>query len=219
MNRQDPLTDAVVVARFTDAIGNVAENRAARVTILRSQDLTIPLARGINLVTVPVQDPQLRTVRDVLLRIGPSASLILWQNALSGDFISYSADMPTTSPSNGLVRAGAGYVVVMQSAGSLTMRGPAWASASIDLRTGVNLIGLTRVDPSIRRLSDFNGRLGGAFQQAISLNSTTGQFSSYLPEFDPNAAVNRALEIGIGYIIVVRFPRTLTLTGDSPIAQ
>jgi hypothetical protein len=216
VRQREALEEAAVVVRVADRLGNTLEDRALRVSIEASAEIRIPLARGINLVTIPVQDERVAKMRDVLALAGTAARLIVRYDADAARFIACGRDTDPDSPANAPIRPGEGYALYMSAPGVLTVGGVLWREASLRLREGVNLVGLTRNDPGAQRMSDLAQRLGDAFLEGVSYDAQGGAFRVFLPGMAPERPENRALRVGEAYILTLGAAAELRLTGTLP---
>ncbi|GIX06291.1 MAG: hypothetical protein KatS3mg115_0694 [Candidatus Poribacteria bacterium] len=194
VTRREPLEDAVVRAVLVDPYGNQTINESQRVTILLPDALFLPLQEGINLVGIPIHDPRLERVSD-LMELLPAAEMILWQEPTSGAFRAYRRGAPPFGRADGPIQVGAGYIVVMSAPGELVLDGDP-GPAEIALRNGVNLITLTRRDPNLRRLSDLADRIGPTVQQVIAYDSSRRRFVAYRVGLPTDAPVNLPVLLG-----------------------
>lgn len=216
---QSPLTDSPVQVTFTDALGNVAHDASQTVTIARPSELTIRLVKGLNLITIPVSDPGLARLSDVLDRLGPNGMFIISYDAQAGRFVRYGRDLPPTSRANAAVAAGVGYIVVTSGPAEITVAGDGWQNGAVVLSKGLNVVGLTRADPSLTRLGDFAARIGADLQLAVALDLETGRFVSHLSAATGGTPDDIPLEPGMGYILMLRNPHVLVLNGPPPLEQ
>ncbi|MBT3266028.1 hypothetical protein HN371_02690 [Candidatus Poribacteria bacterium] len=219
VERQAPLTDSPVQVTFVDALENVAQDASQTVTISLPTDLTIGLVQGLNVITIPVMDPTLTRVGDILDRFGPDATFIISYDAQTGRFSRYGRDLPPTSRANVPVTAGAGYIVAASAPAEIVVAGSGWDSNAIVLSPGLNLVGLTRADPSLTRLGDFASRIGADLLQALALDPETGRFVSHLAAVTGGTPNDVLLTPGMGYILVLRNAHILVLNGPPPLAQ
>ena len=155
---------------------------------------------------------------DLLDRIGPDADFVIWQGPATGRFHFYRRPFGPESASNGVILPGAGYIVKMSAPGELVVMGEPWPFAEIELRAGLNLIGLTRVDPELNRMSDLGTRIGLAFTQGIAYDPDAGRFVAFLRDFAPGSPVDRPVRVGEAYIIQVRYRTVLAQEGPPPVA-
>jgi hypothetical protein len=215
---QSPLTDAPVQVTFVDALDNVAQDASQTVTIALPTDLTIGLVKGLNVITIPVADPTLSSVSDILDRFGPNATFIVSYDG-AGRFVRYGRDLPPASRANVPVAAGAAYIVAAAAPAEMVVAGAGWDSNAIVLSPGLNLVGLTRADPSLTRLGDFASRIGADLLQALALDPETGRFVSHLAAATGGTPNDVPLMPGMGYILILRNAHILVLNGPPPLEQ
>jgi hypothetical protein len=215
--RQAPLTDAPVRVTFIDALENVAQDASQTMSISRPAELTIQLVKGLNVISIPAQDPGLARASDVLDRIGPDARFVIAYDAQANRFARYGRDLPPTSGSNVPILGGMGYIVITSAPVEMTVSGEAWPNDALDLTPGLNIIGLTRADPDLIRLGDFVERIGADLQQALALDPQTGRFVSYLAAATGGTPNDIELTPGMGYVLILRKPHLLVLNGPPPL--
>lgn len=210
-------TDAPLTLTFTDPAGNRKVIRTAeKITIRPTTTLTIPLTVGLNLISFPLEDEGVHTAFDLLNRLGPSASFLLAYDPAQKQFVVFRKGLPATAPSNVPLVGGTAYLVYMERSGTLTLTGTPWTTSEIPLQVGANLVGLTRKDPFLRRLSDFSERLGDALEVIVTFEPEKGEFVPYPAKTDPLSPANRTLRVGEGYFLLMNRPAILSLTGGTP---
>lgn len=210
-------TDTPLTLTFTDPAGNRKTIRTAeRITIRPTTTLTIPLTVGLNLISLPLEDDGVKTAFELLNRLGPSASFLLVYDPARSRFVAFRRGSPATAPSNVSLVGGTAYLVHMERPGTLTLSGTPWTTSEIPLRAGANLVGLTRKDPLLRRLSDFSERLGDALEVVVTFEPERGTFVPYPAKTDPLSPANRTLRVGEGYFLLMNRPAILSLTGGTP---
>jgi hypothetical protein len=214
---EDAVTNAPLTLAFTDPAGNQKSVRTSEtVTIRQTTTVNVPLVLGLNLIALPLEDDGIKTAFDLLKRLGPSASFVLAYDAEQKRFVPFQQGSPPSAPSNAPLIGGTAYLVYMERAATLTLTGTAWTTSEMPLSLGLNLVGLTRKDPLLRRLSDFSDRLGDALETVVTFDPDTGAFISYSAQTDPLSSANRLLRLGEGYLLLVNRPITLSLTGGTP---
>ena len=217
VERQAPLADSPVQVTFVDALENVAQDASQTVSISRPAELTIRLVKGLNVVSIPVQDTRLSNASDVLDLLGPDATFVIAYDAGAGRFVRYGRDLPTTSRANVPILGGMGYIVITAAPAEMTVTGEGWPADSLDLTPGLNIVGLTRADPTLTHLGDFAARIGADLQQALALDPQTGRFVSYLAAATGGTPNDVELTPGMGYVLILRNRHVLVLDGPPPL--
>ena len=147
--------DRTVTVMATDAAGNSGSNTGT-VELINTVDYTSILPAGISLFHVPLdvtaidgEEATLSMVSDLYNALGDSVNYLItydgtsWNSYLGGD----SGDAPITADS--------GIVAVMSAEKTITFTGNAWGDGAsmINLRAGLNFVGVPVNDPSVSTVS------------------------------------------------------------------
>jgi len=198
----DRVTDGALSVAFVDASGNrktlVADTK---VTIIRATAYALNLAKGLNLISLPVDDPGLKKASDLIARLGTRAAFVLSYDTTRKQTVSYVRGAPTTSASNAAIRAGAAYLVMMEGAATLDIKGTPWREEAVPLVRGVNFVGLV-ADSGYERVSDIALALGDSISAVVHMDTTNSRFVTFTPLSDPTSPDNRRMRPGDGVLII-----------------
>jgi len=89
-------------------------------------DGAVSLSAGINLISMPVEPPEEMKLSDLLTKIGPDATMVIWYDTEKAKFVNYMPTFPEDSPSNTTVKGGTGYIIMMRKAKTVKFEGKAW---------------------------------------------------------------------------------------------
>ena len=87
-------------------------------------------AKGINLISVPLDLGETWRMSDLLKYIGSEASMIIWYDKEKRKFTTFMPNFPETSPANATVNGGEGYILMMMKDKEITYEGEAWKNVS-----------------------------------------------------------------------------------------
>ena len=91
---------------------------------------TVELSKGLNLFSIPLNDPTLTKVSDLMAVLGDNASLIISYNATQGKFQSFTSSTAVDAPTNVPIDGGMSLIVSMKNAGSFDVAGEPWETPS-----------------------------------------------------------------------------------------
>ncbi len=199
----------------TDRAGNIGTYKLE--LLLKNQyTFKLKLKRGLNLISIPVNDPELRSLDDLTDRIGPSCVAIVCYDSQQEKFVTYTRSMGPDSLNNLPVEGGRGYIVVMNQPAEVTLKGRKWVG-SVLINSKVFLFGLPVDDRRVRRASDLVWISNGAIEQVIKIEPTP-KITFYYPSLPPDSPSNFLLSPGEGYILMVdssKLPLSLEFHGES----
>ncbi|MBM3239148.1 T9SS type A sorting domain-containing protein [Candidatus Poribacteria bacterium] len=91
----------------------------------------VELNQGINLISIPLNDPKLKRVSDLATVLGKDkVLLIISYNAAQGKFQSFTPTTPAGTPTDVPIEGGKSLIVSMKSIGSFNVAGDAWENPS-----------------------------------------------------------------------------------------
>jgi hypothetical protein len=204
--------DKTIAIKALDVAGN--ETTGTIIVELKNfYEATVDLSAGINMFSMPLNDPRVSRLSDLASLIGPEATMIISYDATDKKFLTHMATSPLTSPTNVAVKGGVGYIVIMKAAKSVTFQGLTW-SGDISLSAGINMISIP-VNPGPWRLSDLVSFIGPEVMMIISYDTAAKKFVTHMSTTPPTSPTNVAIKGGIGYIVMMKAAKSVTFTGEA----
>ena len=204
--------DRTVTVTATDAAGN-SGNNTGTVELINTLDYTSILPAGISLFHVPLdvtaidgEEATLSMVSDLYNALGDAVNYLItydgtsWNSYLGGD----SGDAPITADS--------GIVAVMSAEKTITFTGNAWGDGAsmINLRAGLNFVGVPVNDPSVSTVSSI-----------MDLPELAGKITSITAFTDDgfvivaaDGAGDDAVRGDAAYLVVANAEASQSVTGD-----
>ena len=176
--------------------------------VLTSKDPTLPftLLPGWNLFSTPMVLTPSMTARDLLLTIGPQATIIMKLDKITGLYTSYKLTFPILK--NFPIVLGEGYYIWANQEVDFKLTGEFADTSSSALKTGWNMIGHSQLKTmqasellSMANAEGLNARI------IMYLDAHTGVYHSYKTNFP--ASLNFWLEPGSAYYLWVDTPGQL----------
>jgi hypothetical protein len=90
----------------------------------------IELNKGINLISIPLNDPDLKRVSDLAKVLGDKVSLIISYNVAQGKFQSFTPTTPAGTPTDVPIEGGKSLIVSMKNIASFDVAGNPWENPS-----------------------------------------------------------------------------------------
>jgi hypothetical protein len=91
---------------------------------------TVELNKGLNLISIPLNDPALASVSDLGTALGTGWSLIISYNVAQGKFQSFTPTTAAGTPVDVPIEGGMSLIVVMKDVGSFDVAGEPWEDLS-----------------------------------------------------------------------------------------
>jgi hypothetical protein len=114
--------------------GLIASMKNPKVITFRGngwQPGTVNLSKGINLLSMPLNDPNLKRVSDLAKVLGDDkVSLIISYNIAQGKFQSFTSTTPVGTPTDVLIEGGKSLIVSLKDAASINVAGNPWEDLS-----------------------------------------------------------------------------------------
>jgi hypothetical protein len=90
----------------------------------------VALNKGLNLISIPLDDPDVTRVSDLAKVLGDKVSLIISYNIAQGKFQSFTPTTPPGTPTDVPIEGGKSLIVSMKDAGSFDVAGNPWENPS-----------------------------------------------------------------------------------------
>ena len=113
--------------------GLIVVMKEAKEIVLRGngwQSGAVDLMMGINLISIPVNDPTLETVSDLATIVGDEVSLIMSYNMAQGKFQSFTSTTKPGTPADVAIMGGESFIIVMKNAADINVGGEPWKNLS-----------------------------------------------------------------------------------------
>ena len=189
---------------------------------------TICLAKGQNVISIPVDttsemcEPKIERVSDFAEELlGNDWSLIMTLDAETQEFLSFTPQTSPDAPSNVNLTCGTGLIVVMKAARIIEITGKGCTKSNIQLKKGMNLIGVPLKDPSLERVKDLINKSDGCVS-TITIYDTKSEESTGPKEYltvtsvtGKDAPSNKVIDGDTGLIIVATRDCSIPITGES----
>jgi hypothetical protein len=192
----------------TDDADNVSKET---LEVILQRKVTLALAEGINLISVPVKPSEDWKLSDLARFIGPEATFI--GRYTSGDFQVYLPGAPETSPANVNLKGDEAYVIGMASPKRVTFAGIGW-NEQLTVKEGDNFVAVPRAVKDWR-LSNLASHIGRDVRTIFAKDRANGRFVKYESNAPGNSPTNLPVEAGMGYIVVMTAPAAVTFAGDA----
>jgi len=168
----------------------------------------VELNKGINLISIPLNDPALTRVSDLAKVLGDKVSLIISYNTVQGKFQSFTSTTAAGTPADVPIEGGKSLIVSMKDAGSFKVAGEPWETQPqlAPLREQVLML-----DQTISPILELNGAVavnglsvtarnlssGAVMTDTTGLTAGDGRFSITFVDFVTNqsAKVGDVLEV------------------------
>ena len=192
-----------------DTGGNTRLSTTRYVTVnVTEYSVTLDLVTFYNLISLPVNDPDILTASTLANQIGSNCTeVVKWDTALQ-QLVSYVIWAPLN---NFDLLPGVGYFVNMLGPTTTTFTGDGWASPfNCSLVIGYNYIGIPVNDTSVTDAASLATKIGANCTEVIRWDSATQTFESYIPGVPLN---NFPVRRGEGYLANMINPTTVTFAG------
>ncbi|MBM3241036.1 T9SS type A sorting domain-containing protein [Candidatus Poribacteria bacterium] len=128
------LNDRSGESRYIVLKSAVDANKAEINVVISSSDCSgtfvVDYAKGINMISVPLDPGATWRMSDLLKHIGPEASMVIWYDKGAEKFSTFMPKFSTNSPANATINGGEGYILMMTKAKKVTYEGKAWQNVS-----------------------------------------------------------------------------------------
>jgi len=128
------------------------------------------------MISVPLDPGETWRTSDLLDHIGPEASMVIWYDKESGQFITFMPAFPEDSPANAAIEGGKGYILMMTETKEVTYEGEPWQNV-VPSPTFVLSEGSDLKTPIFALTGVIRGQ-GGAYLDGVKVtvnNLNTGQ--------------------------------------------
>jgi len=192
-----------------DAANNCSDDTLTVHVIIPRFDLR--LSSGLNLFSVPLNDPDITTLADLMDAMGDAVRFIVRYDVEEGRFRAYFPGDPdaATTP----VRGNEGYLTSLSDAVTLKLKGTAW-DGTVSIKRGINLVAMPVKPPEPMRLSEFIASFGGAIDALVWYDAEAGRFRAVTPE---TAGSEWDIEVrgGMGYLALANSDAEHTFEGEA----
>jgi len=170
--------------------------------------VTLDLVTGYNLISLPVNDPDIVNASTLANKIGTNCTeVVKWDTALQ-QLVSYVIWAPLN---NFDLLPGVGYFVNVLAPTTTTFTGDGWASPfNCSLVVGSNYIGIPVNDTSVTDAASLAAKIGGNCTEIVRWDSASQAWVSYIPGVPLN---NFPVRRGEGYLANMNNPATFTFAG------
>lgn len=192
-----------------DTGGNTRLSTTRIVTVnVTEYSVTLDLVTAYNLISLPVNDPDITTASTLANKIGTNCTeVVKWDTALQ-QLVSYVIWAPLN---NYALLPGVGYFVNILAPTTTTFTGDGWASPfNCSLVVGYNYIGIPVNDTSVTDAASLAAKIGGNCAEVVRWDSASQTFVSYIPGAPLN---NFPVRSGGGYLANMNNPATVTFAG------
>jgi hypothetical protein len=205
--------EKMIELRATDRAGNIGSYKV-KMFLKNWYSFKLRLKRGLNLITIPVNDSRIERLSDVVNIAGPSCVAVVYYDSDLNKFAAYTRSMDPGSPKDALVKPGEGYIVIMGEPAEVEFEGKKW-SGEVVINSRIALFGLPVKDQRIKRAGDLIELSEGAIERIIKIDPVP-RIISYSPALPDDSPSNFLISPGEGYILILRdgtIPLTLRLSG------
>ena len=205
--------------KVTDDMGtpeDASDDLSAETEVIKviTIQFTLNLVRGINLISIPLNDERIKKLSDLANLIGPNLNLLIWYDTKRSRFTSYLPTFPEDSPANVEVTGSLGLIAVMKDAATVAFAGDKW-DGKVDLVEKINLIAVP-VQVTDFRFSDLAEKIGADYvSMIIRYDMKKGKFISYRPTFPETSPANAFIRGGESYIVVMRGSASIKCEGNA----
>jgi len=170
--------------------------------------VTLDLVTGYNLISLPVNDPDIVNASTLANKIGANCTEVVKYDSALQQLVSYVTWAPLN---NFALLPGVGYFVNMLAPTTTTFTGDGWASPfNCSLVVGYNYIGIPVNDSSVTNASTLAAKIGGNCTEVVRWDSATQVFTSYIPGVPLN---DFPVLRGEGYLANMNNLATVTFAG------
>lgn len=203
----------VGIKTFTVTVQNkagrqISKDFSVEVLPLTHSEFTISLARGINLMSLPLKLDKVR-ISGLAELIGPELKMIIHHQPQANRFVGYE---PTDSPGSkydAQIAPASSYIVVMDSPKQITFKGTTWGNY-LELKKGLNFISLPLEPDTPWTIEDLAEFIGSKLSQIIAYNRKESRFVGYSPgALDKDTPITGEE----GYILSMKDKADVTFTG------
>jgi hypothetical protein len=192
-----------------DTGGNTRLSTTRIVTVnVTEYSVTLDLVTGYNLISLPVNDPDITTASTLANKIGANCTEVVKYDSALQQLVSYVIWAPLN---NFALLPGVGYFVNMLAPTTTTFTGDGWTSPfNCSLVVGYNYIGIPVNDSSVTNASTLAAKIGANCTEIVRWDSASQAFVSYIPGVPLN---NFPVRRGEGYLANMNDPATVTFAG------
>ena len=184
----------------------------ALVLIQTARPFTLSLSAGLNLFSVPVSDPNITTVADLMNAMGDAARFILRYNVERGKFDVLLPGDPKAAQTP--ISGNEGYLTSLKEPVTLDLEGYAW-DGTVSIHKGVNLIAMPVKPAEPMKLSDFMSYFGDAITTLLWFDSSENKFKALIPQTAAESKWNVDVRGGAGYLVIAKSDATYTFEGET----
>ncbi len=207
-----PYHSGILEITFTDAYEHTATDASEQVILgVAARQFTVEttLYRGLNLVSLPLQVPEIQTLSDWMAHIGPETSSIVWYDNNTERFRTIIKGQPAEPVQ---IKPGVAYFIFVDANVHIIYRGQPY-EGDVSLLSGMNMLGVPLQDERAQTIQDLASLLGDA-TLIIRYNRETELFESYTPSISDQRIGSHPITGTEGFIVLMSSARTILFEGD-----
>jgi PKD repeat protein len=182
----------------------------ALVLVQTARPFTLTLNAGLNLFSVPVNDPSIATIADLMEAMGDSVRFILRYDTEKGRFeVLLPGDPKATQIS---VSGSEGYLTSLKDAVTLDLEGYVW-DGTVSIHKGINLVAMPVKPAEPMKLSEFMTYFGDAITLLLWFDAEENKFRPLTPQ-TAGSRWDVDVQGGAGYLVIAKSDATYTFEGE-----